>query len=496
MQPIKFDLNAVGHLAERQRQLVKDVSQITSSVYSMTYRIDYRILARRNIRYRTSNAEMNLRQLEQRMMKLHELMLSAVRLYEDTEKKLERKAEEIAGNKQKSWLVRLFDAIGEFDLRKTLDAISRWLDSEDGRPVKEYLLSLEQVQDTSSDAQLPQLDTTNYKKLTGYYEWVTTGKSRTLYYTDAYGFRETIDINQVINLVQEYNLATGNNYFSGDIIMMMPIDFTDLFAYAIQRGYDPRTFKPIDTNDMEAIHLYIAARKLGEEISRLKARTRESLALDLVPFIGTGKSIIELYQGKNLLTGEELDGWDYAFGAAGTVLPLLKAGRRLFKIFKGADNIEEAVDAGKIADDVGKKIGGTGKLKFKKISETSAENVNKWWKEEMNYSEPPYKPGTFVQEIELTEKSTFVRVYDGENSGMYGGGLMKADDIRGLTPSQIQDKFALPTTPKFILDVELDAGTRIRTGTANPLFGSQGGGQQFDLMGQRVGNFTNPRPLR
>jgi len=362
MQPIKMDLNAVEHLAERQRQLVKEVSQITSSVYSMTYRIDYRILARRNIRYRTSNAEMNLRQLEQRMMKLHELMLSAVRLYGETEKKLERKAEEIAGNKQKSWLVRLFDAIGEFDLRKTLDAISRWLDSEDGRPVKEYLLSLEQVQDTSSDAKLPQLDATNYKKLTGYYEWVTTGKSRTLYYTDAYGFRETIDINQVINLVQEYNLVTGNNYFSGDIIMMMPIDFTDLFAYAIQRGYDPRTFKPIDTNDMEAIHLYIAARKLGEEISRLKARTRESLALDLVPYLGTGKSVIELYQGKNLLTGEELDGWDYAFGAAGTVLPLLKAGRRLFKIFKGADNIEEAVDAGKIAEDVGKKIEGTDKL--------------------------------------------------------------------------------------------------------------------------------------
>jgi len=162
--------------------------------------------------------------------------------------------------------------------------------------------------------------------------------------------------------VQEYNFATGNNYFSGDIIMMMPIDFTDFFAYAIQRGYDPRTFKPIDTNDMEAILLYIAARKLGEEISRLKARTRESLVLDLIPYLGTGKSIIELYQGKNLLTGEELDEWDYAFGVAGTVLPFLKAGRRLFKIFKGADNIEDAVDVERIVNDVGKKIGETGKI--------------------------------------------------------------------------------------------------------------------------------------
>ncbi len=138
---------------------------------------------------------------------------------------------------------------------------------------------------------------------------------------------------------------------------------------------------------------------------------------------------------------------------------------------------------------------GIGNFKHKKISETPAEEVNKWWKEEMGYSEPPYKTSTLVQEIELTEKSRFVRVYDGDNSGMYGGWFMKADDIKGLTPSQIQEKFALPTIPKYVADVELDAGTRIRTGTVNPIFGFEGGGQQFDLMGQRVGNFTNPRPL-
>lgn len=136
-----------------------------------------------------------------------------------------------------------------------------------------------------------------------------------------------------------------------------------------------------------------------------------------------------------------------------------------------------------------------GDIKYTKTSETPAEDVNNWWKEEMGYSEPPYKPGTNTHEIELMEKTTFVRVYDGENSGMYGGWLMKAEDIKSLTPSQIQNKFALPTTPKFVVNVELDAGTRIRTGTANPIFGFEGGGQQFDLMGKRVGNFTNPRPL-
>lgn len=114
----------------------------------------------------------------------------------------------------------------------------------------------------------------------------------------------------------------------------------------------------------------------------------------------------------------------------------------------------------------------------------------------MNYDNPPYKPGTIVNEIELSEKTTFVRVYDGETSGMYGGWVMKAEDIEGLTPAQIQDKFALPSTPKYVADVNLDAGTHLRTGVVNPLEGwGNGGGIQFDLMGQRTGEFVNPRPL-
>lgn len=45
-----------------------------------------------------------------------------------------------------------------------------------------------------------------------------------------------------------------------------------------------------------------------------------------------------------------------------------------------------------------------------------------------------------------------------------------------LTPQEIQKKFALPNTPKYICDVNLEAGTRLRTGKVNPLFGFDGGG--------------------
>ena len=63
-----------------------------------------------------------------------------------------------------------------------------------------------------------------------------------------------------------------------------------------------------------------------------------------------------------------------------------------------------------------------------------------------------------------------------------GGWVMKAEDIAGLTPQEIQNKFALPNTPKYICDVNLEAGTRLRTGEVNPLFGFHGGGQQYDLI--------------
>ncbi len=133
---------------------------------------------------------------------------------------------------------------------------------------------------------------------------------------------------------------------------------------------------------------------------------------------------------------------------------------------------------------------------WKVVDTESAEGANKSMGEK--YS-PPYKPGTQTQIIELnqdTKAGEFVRVYDGINSGQAGGWIMKGEDIRGLTPEQIQNKFALPSVPTHVTDVVLKSGTQLRTGVANELFGFEGGGIQFDLMGQRVGEFVNGRPLQ
>lgn len=142
---------------------------------------------------------------------------------------------------------------------------------------------------------------------------------------------------------------------------------------------------------------------------------------------------------------------------------------------------------------------GSNTIRYKEIRSFSAEEANQWFADNVNPDYiPPYKPETIVKEIELTEKTTFVRVYDNMPGGssMYGSWMMQADDIFGLTPLEIQDKFALPNTPKYVCDVELEAGTHIRVGEVNPIDGwGKGGGIQYDLIGQKIGVFKNERIL-
>ena len=131
-----------------------------------------------------------------------------------------------------------------------------------------------------------------------------------------------------------------------------------------------------------------------------------------------------------------------------------------------------------------------GNLKDKvKINQyQSAESVNAWW--EARGYKSPYKEKTVVQDITLTEDTKFVRVYDGVNSNLEGGWVMRAEDIKGLTPKEIQAKFALEYEPKFIGEVELKAGDTVRLGEVGPNFGFDGGGIQIDLQQQWIDDFT------
>ncbi len=126
-----------------------------------------------------------------------------------------------------------------------------------------------------------------------------------------------------------------------------------------------------------------------------------------------------------------------------------------------------------------------------------AEKVNHWFNKSLNY-DPPYKEGTTVKTYKLKNNTKFVRVYDGIESRMKGSFLMNPEDIKGLSAYQIQKKYALPSLPKYICDVELQKGVYVREGIANSLFGFNGGGIQYDTYVnlEQVGVFTNARLLK
>ncbi|MBN2175697.1 MAG: hypothetical protein JW731_16325 [Bacteroidales bacterium] len=124
----------------------------------------------------------------------------------------------------------------------------------------------------------------------------------------------------------------------------------------------------------------------------------------------------------------------------------------------------------------------------------TADEINTFWKS-VGYVDPPYKADLPVCQIQVTESTSFVRVYAGDITDVSGQFVMKLEAITNtdgsfLTSAQIKEKFALKTLPKFVADAEIPAGTLLNCGITGPNYGEIGGGLQFDLNYQMIGNFT------
>jgi filamentous hemagglutinin len=61
--------------------------------------------------------------------------------------------------------------------------------------------------------------------------------------------------------------------------------------------------------------------------------------------------------------------------------------------------------------------------------------------------------------------------------------MMRKEAIKGMTPSQIKIKYALPDTPKYISEVHVPSGTNIRKGKIGGNdFGDIEGAVQYELL--------------
>ena len=100
-----------------------------------------------------------------------------------------------------------------------------------------------------------------------------------------------------------------------------------------------------------------------------------------------------------------------------------------------------------------------------------------------------------VVEGSLAEDAEFVRVFTFGKTEPAGRWMMKADDIKGLTPKQIQQKYALPNLPTHISDVNIPKGTGIRSGKVGANYGSNGGNTQYELLERLEDAFSNTRSI-
>ncbi len=101
-------------------------------------------------------------------------------------------------------------------------------------------------------------------------------------------------------------------------------------------------------------------------------------------------------------------------------------------------------------------------------------------------STKPFEDGRAVDEVRTSQTEHLVRTYTYNSASVKGGAvgswLMRASSIRGMTPEQIRDFFALPSLPTNVTSVTVPTGTVVWTGTAGAINGwGDGGGQQMFL---------------
>ncbi|WP_027085180.1 pre-toxin TG domain-containing protein [Cohnella panacarvi] len=345
MSSLKIDLKTVEQLRSKHSRLSSTLSNAANQLSSAAYGVDPAIKARMQLQYRIAYATQRMRELEDRMYRLNDFMRSAIEQYDSAEGQIKNRIGEITVRQRRSWLENLFDGVGD-----SYNALTDWLASEDGKRFAEQAKANAAAQANSSHVPEEPID---YTQFVGSHYWDNTKDGSFFYYEDYDGSLKSADIAKASALLTEYESALGVNYHEAAIFDPHIDDLTDFFIYTIHKGYDPRTFEPIDAQKLSNIENYINGRKMVYEIHRQNARAWQSLAIDLMPFVGQVRSLTELAIGKNLVTGKKLDGWDYGLGAAGTVFSAVKSGDKLYGLLKGAkklDNVAENFDKVKIVD--------------------------------------------------------------------------------------------------------------------------------------------------
>ena len=104
------------------------------------------------------------------------------------------------------------------------------------------------------------------------------------------------------------------------------------------------------------------------------------------------------------------------------------------------------------------------------------------------YTDPSFTPGRAAVVVQTAMPTQYVRFYNPSfPANQAGNFIVGSNEVRGLTPEQVQAVMALPYTPTMETLVQVPAGTCLIIGPANPLFGQPGGAVQEFIIGAKSG---------
>lgn len=198
------------------------------------------------------------------------------------------------------------------------------------------------------------------------------------------------------------------------------------------------------------------------------------IALGVNPVTSFAQSSYEFLSGKNFVSGEPLSQMDRSIAFVGIVTggagrSVVQAGRGMRTIFEGAAHILENRQAATAALEHGIETGnkvksilsGISPKYFKITGIKTAEEINAV--KFPNYPDtPPFQLKTHVIEFVTTEPVDMVRVH-GANNQMRAW-VMRKSSIQGLSPAQIQEKFALPNLPSEVTELRIPKNTPMLRG--------------------------------
>lgn len=138
--------------------------------------------------------------------------------------------------------------------------------------------------------------------------------------------------------------------------------------------------------------------------------------------------------------------------------------------------------------------GGTKLIKNIKAITAAEANAGSSYPNTSGYG-PPYKSGTRPRSFTTAAEIEFVRLHGPSNQE--GHWVVRADEIRGMSPAQIKEHLALKHTPTQMSKVKVPANKEMRVGIAaeQPNFGVSGGGTQYELRDLSGVTFSSPTPL-